>query len=394
MNKKLKILSLFFAVISIVGFSGCNNFKTKIEQQRCEHEMNEGEVTVKATCESVGEKTLTCVLCGYEEIEKIPAVGHIWNKVDEVIPTCTEVGYTDGVVCVTCHEYFVKPVEIPALGHIEVTDMGYSPTCTETGLTDGSHCAVCEEVLTAQEEIPENGHDFDVVVGKEPTCTEPGFIDKKVCADCGTFYYAQEEIPALGHIEVIDKGYSPTCSERGLTDGSHCAVCEEVLTAQEEIPMLLCEDKDGDGYCDLCDMILPLAEGTYTEVAVTVGETVAGYWYRFYYEEGYASNTIRLSTTVMDPYAPGQVMVNVVLGCLYGSEIGCTISSMTLGKFFTTQNAIMVTRFFDGYADIYIREGTLQQQNPDYGVVESEPVTAETTIEDIVGIVYRLQVNE
>lgn len=196
MNKKIKFLTFALTAVTLFSFCGCN-MKDKIIQTRCEHEMNDGEVMKPATCENVGEKLLTCALCGYEETEYIPATGHMWQKVEEAAPTCMQVGNTDGVICLTCHEYFITPAKIPALGHIDVMDTGYAPTCTEMGLTDGSHCSVCNEVITVQEKIPANGHNIVTVTGKAATCTETGLSDGKYCSVCNEIFEQQVILPIL-----------------------------------------------------------------------------------------------------------------------------------------------------------------------------------------------------
>ena len=210
MNKKFKFLTFALTAVTLFSFGGCN-MKDKIEQTRCEHEMNDGEVTKSATCENVGEKLLTCDLCGYEETEYIPATGHTWQKIEEIAPTCTEAGDTDGVICVTCQEYFITPAKIPALGHSDVTDMGYAPTCTETGLTDGSHCSVCNEVITAQENLPANGHNIVTVAGKAATCMETGLTDGQVCKNCSFVYVKQEEIARVGHVDKNSDDFCDVC---------------------------------------------------------------------------------------------------------------------------------------------------------------------------------------
>ena len=359
MKRKIKTLITAFAVSAVSAFavmaSGCGGVPEWLEQARCTHKWNDGEVTKAATCEDVGEKTVTCTLCGYEDIEYIPATGHAWINTDAVEPTCTQVGQMAGIRCATCAEWFIEATEVPATGHVLVTDEGKPATCTETGLTDGEHCAVCDEVITAQEEVPANGHKTVTVEGKEPTCTE-----------------------------------------KGLTDGQACETCGVTLSAQEEIPMLACADEDGDGYCDVCNSIMPLAEGTYTEVAATVGETVVGNWYRFYPASDAGVNRIELSLKMLVSdygYSDAQP---ITVGMLYNSFFGITMGGM-LTSMVEEQNSIMDVVFHDGYVDVYFKEGTLTQEDllsPNAILESSDPVTEETTITFIGGTVYRLQVNE
>lgn len=241
MNKKFKILTIALAVVTLLSFGGCSNIQDKIEQLRCEHEMNDGEITVQATCEDVGEKTLTCALCGYEETAIIPAVGHQWFNVNSVEPTCTIDGHGQGIQCVLCEEWLVGPFSVPALGHTNETILGYEPTCTEMGLTDGEKCAVCDTILKTQVEMPANGHAFELIKGSEPTCTKAGLTDFEICTICGIVPQAQEIIPKIECVLI-------------------------------------------DGVCQFCGTVdfSQVNPSTLSEVDIVLNEKVAGNWYRFY----------------------------------------------------------------------------------------------------------------
>lgn len=355
MKRKIKALITAFAVCAVSAFaimaSSCGGVPEWLEQARCTHKWNDGEITVQATCEDVGEKTVTCTLCGYEDIEYIPATGHAWINTDAVDPTCTQVGQMAGIRCATCAEWFIQATEVPATGHVLVTDEGKAATCTETGLTDGEHCGVCNEVITAQEEISANGHKTVMVAGKAATCTEAG-----------------------------------------LTDGQACETCGVTLVTQEEIPMVACADEDGDGYCDVCNIIMPLEEGTYTEVKATVGETVAGNWYRVY---SGSTTTMGLSSKVLvDGYGYTDVLRLDIF--IDKNMVFVTFGGMLNGVF-SINNSVIKVRIHDGYIDFYISSGQLTQEDVLSGnsLVSSDPITEETTITSIAGSeLYRLQVNE
>ena len=393
MKKKFKFLTVALAVVTLFSFGGCSNIQDKIEQLRCEHEMNDGEITVQATCEDVGEKLLTCTLCGYEETEEVPATGHTWQKVEAVAPTCIEDGHTDGIKCKTCGEIFLVSVILPALGHTAVTDFGCIPTCTKTGLTDGEHCSVCDKTLTVQEEIPMLNHLYsEGVISRTATCTEAGEMTFICQYGCGDMY--TKEIPATGHKTITITGRAATCTEAGLTDGQACETCGVTFLEQEEIPMVACADEDGDGYCDMCNIIMPLPAGTYTEVAAEVGETVVGNWYRIYMQGDYGTSTVCLSSKIM-VYGRGDAPDYIKLGYAVGSSFVVTISSY-LSNMIKEQNSIMNVYFYEGYADVYFKEGTLTQMDLSIQDIleSSDPVTEETTIAAINGTFYRLQVNE
>lgn len=226
------------AVSAIAIFStGCNpaeSIKKKIEQARCEHEWNDGEVTKEATCMEKGELTKTCTLCEKVETEEIELAEHIAVYVQAVTPTCLEKGVTDGTVCSVCETKISGFQEIPALGHIVVKDSAVKPTCLEIGLTEGEHCSRCNEVLKAQEKVPATGHNLVILEAVEPTCTT-----------------------------------------EGKTQGVECSVCKEVFTEPETIPVLEHIDEDKDYVCDFCGFV---DTSTWVEKEVALGTEMSGYF--------------------------------------------------------------------------------------------------------------------
>ena len=337
MKKKTRFLAVIIAALTVLSFGACSDIEMKIKQMRCEHEMNDGDVTVKATCEDAGERLLTCTLCGYEETEDIPAMGHIWQNVEAVSPACTEDGNTSGINCKVCGEWFMESVKIPATGHSVVIDEGYSPTCTEKGFSDGSHCGVCNEILTAQEEIPANGHNVVTVAGK-----------------------------------------APTCKETGLTDGEVCETCGVTFVEQEEIPMIACADVDRNYYCDNCNTVCLLKEGTYSEVGIDEGDSLLNRWIRIYRADNFFSN--RLSTScgvdfiaINDDTFPKYNTYIFKGGPFYGLKSFC----------------VNVT---NEYIDFYFAEGTYELYNVENGEGTGEFVTIDETTTIIMGssVVYCL----
>ena len=378
MKKKTRFLAVIIAALTVLSFGACSDIEMKIKQMRCEHEMNDGDVTVKATCEDAGERLLTCTLCGYEETEDIPAMGHIWQNVEAVSPACTEDGNTSGINCKVCGEWFMESVKIPATGHSVVIDEGYSPTCTEKGFTDGSHCGVCNEILTSQEELPANGHNVVTVAGKAPTCTEKGFTDGSHCGVCNEILTAQEEIPANGHNVVTVAGKAPTCKETGLTDGEVCETCGVTFVEQEEIPMIACADVDRNYYCDNCNTVCLLKEGTYSEVGIDDGDSLLNRWIRIYRADDFFSNKLSTSCgvdfiAINDDTFPKYNTYIFKGGPFYGLKSFC----------------VNVT---NEYIDFYFAEGTYELYNVENGEGTGEFVTIDETTTIIMGssVVYCL----
>lgn len=213
----------------------CNETRSE-KLEAVGHKWNDKETTdLKATCTTSGKKSIHCSVCdeiqdGSQQI--IPALGHNWSEgVIEKKETCTEKGMQI-VTCLRCGKE--KEEEIPATGHKEVKDTAVAATCEKDGLTEGSHCSVCGKVLAAQNVVKAIGHSWDEgKITKEATCEENG-VKTYTCANCKAT--KTEDIKALGHKEVKDAAVTATCEKDGLTEGSHCSVCNKVLTEQQKVP--------------------------------------------------------------------------------------------------------------------------------------------------------------
>ena len=198
------------------------------------HNWSEGVIEKKETCTEKGMQIVTCLRCGKEKEEEIPAVGHAVVRDEEIPATCEADGKTEGNHCSVCGKILTEQKIIPATGHKEVKDTAVAATCEKDGLTEGSHCSVCGKVLAAQNVVKAIGHSWDEgKITKEATCEENG-VKTYTCANCKAT--KTEDIKALGHKEVKDAAVTATCEKDGLTEGSHCSVCNKVLTEQQKVP--------------------------------------------------------------------------------------------------------------------------------------------------------------
>lgn len=148
------------------------------------------EVTVKPTCSTEGELTLTAAFnnkafYAQTKTKVLPTDpdAHVF-KVTVTAPTCVDEGYTTHA-CTLCRYGYSDEI-VPALGHTPVEDAAVPATCEAAGLTAGSHCGVCGETLTAQ-----------------------------------------EETPALDHTDTDNDGKCDTCGDQ-MQGGDHCKVCGKV----------------------------------------------------------------------------------------------------------------------------------------------------------------------
>lgn len=195
-------------------------------------------IIYESTCENTGREYHECYECRYAYISVIDALGHIEVIDQQILPTCTDVGYTDGSHCGRCNEIIKERTIINALGHDEVVDIGYPSTCTEEGLSDGSHCARCNNIIIDRTIIPAKGHTAIIDEAIAATCTATGLTEGKHCSICDEVIIRQEMIPALGHDRVINPSINPSCTKTGLSSGSYCDRCNLVLVAQTEIEAL------------------------------------------------------------------------------------------------------------------------------------------------------------
>ncbi len=156
-----------------------------------------------------------------------PKHTHDFTK-NVTVPTCKEQGFTT-YTC-ECGESYIDNY-VNALGHREIIDNEVEPTCTKTGLTEGKHCSVCEEVIVEQEVVSAHGHDFTLesinqkYLLSNATC-ETKAVYYKSCSVCGTvsdetFEYGN----ALGHeFNLYEYNNDETC----MLDGTETAICKRV----------------------------------------------------------------------------------------------------------------------------------------------------------------------
>lgn len=134
--------------------SKCTETKTT-HLEKLPHALDDGTVTVPATCSATGLKVYACKNCTYTEEEVLKKLEHTWND-GEVTKdaTCTEAG-SKQFSCTECKE--TKTETIEASGHTWIVDKdtdkdGWRVTKAATAAAEGTKertCSECEEVETA-----------------------------------------------------------------------------------------------------------------------------------------------------------------------------------------------------------------------------------------------------
>lgn len=242
------------ATITVKDTKG-RKYTCKITVNKCTHTWDSGKITKKATCTTTGVKTYTCKTCKATKTEKlaktshnkgdwevtkkaicdedgtevrrctvckeilesriIPYLGHDYEKLQTVAPTCTERGYT--IYMCDCGEMTETDYE-DALGH----DWGEwattkEPTETEVG-EKTRECSRCEETETEEISVTIHEHAYESVV-TVPTCTEQGYTTHT--CKCGDSY-VDTYVDATGHSYEATVTV-PTCTEQGYT--THTCAC-------------------------------------------------------------------------------------------------------------------------------------------------------------------------
>lgn len=191
-----------------------------------------------ATCTVDGTKTAECTACEATDTitDEGSAKGHTEVVVPAVAVTCSTDGYNEGKSCSVCGEFTVEPVLIPALGHDFECINEVAPTCT----VDGSKTYRCKRANCGYEYTEsirpiEHNYSGDWVTTKEPTCDEFG-LQVNTCLNCkGTI---EKAIDPTGHKSVELPEVPSTCTENGYTEGTQCEVCHKILSGHRLVAKL------------------------------------------------------------------------------------------------------------------------------------------------------------
>lgn len=255
MKKLTKLLVLLLALLMVFAMAACSSdeggnendepTEPKLNQGNadCAHVWGNWEEQTEASCTKKGKELRSCTLCGKEETQRIPAIGHYFNEgvcaacgrqeracdhqtVEQVVikeATCTEAGQRNAI-CTICYAVIGTNQTYPT-GHSQLTTVvEKEPTCTENGMAK-EICGVCGAV-ESNYPIYSSGHiDTEWITVTEPTCTEDGH-KQKVCHTCEAI--VDESYPSYyGHSYSYTDAKTPTCTEAGWYEYRVCTVCNE-----------------------------------------------------------------------------------------------------------------------------------------------------------------------
>ena len=258
--------SVIFASLMIFTMGSCRD-------RECEHEWNEGEIVLEATCTDEGTLKYTCNLCEETKIESISAKGHSQS---------TNYKYNENghyLYCTICELGF------DVVKHVMVDDgVQTEPTATETGLMK-IKCSVCgytatrildvtdhvagEDYVYDEEShwkacvshegcsviLDNNNHTWEETEKDAATCLETGSASYK-CSECNATKTV--ELEALGH--SFNGEYINTDSEGHYHKCDNCEVLDtkvEHVMADDGVKEEATNDQDGimNTKCSVCGYV-------------------------------------------------------------------------------------------------------------------------------------------
>ncbi len=212
-----------------------------------EHTYGEWIIIEVATHEKDGSKKQICSVCGYENVVKVPLLGHDLQHHEAKDPTCTEVGWDEYYTCSSCD--YSTYQEIPALGHSYGNLVPAVPaTCESEGTVAHHHCSECDKYFNENKEeittivVPALGHSYGNLVSAVPaTCENEGTVAHYHCSSCDKYFNENKEeittiaVPALGHsYGDLVPGVPATCESEGTVAYYHCSVCDKYFNENKE----------------------------------------------------------------------------------------------------------------------------------------------------------------
>ena len=184
------------------------------------HEWSDGR-RKEPGCMEEGNITYTCLRCGEERKETLPALSHDWKGEVEKDSTCTEEG-VEKYTCTRCGESYEAVIEKKE--HERKITVKRKSTCTLEGIGRIS-CAVCGAYL-GEETLALAEHELsEIEVLREPTCSLTG-LGYYRCLNCRFSKYVTLALKEHSEEKTVSK--KATCTEDGYYS-IDCSVCGKQL---------------------------------------------------------------------------------------------------------------------------------------------------------------------
>lgn len=176
-------------------------------------------VTVQPTCNHTGTKVRTCTICGYQEEESIPALGHSLQHILREPETCGDFGTEEHWHCIRCDGDFS---DSHGITQVSQSDLLIYPT--------GAHNLDNRDSIHSTIEVIEESTYTDYPNALNPNPTHGRGL--KTCSNCGnkievslpfkqhvfsgqTSSFEANYINGL-HLPSYISGYCPTCHEQRI----------------------------------------------------------------------------------------------------------------------------------------------------------------------------------
>ncbi len=201
------------------------------------HTMSTDAVIIEPTCVGEGRKIFSCIYCGKEVDEIIPATGIHEYSTDwtvDIESTCKDEG-SKSRHCLNC-EAKTDITSVPK-AHVFSTEwtVDTAPTCTVDG-SKSRHCTLCDEKTDVTAIAAAHKYSTEWTIDVEPKCAEDGSKSHHctVCEDRTDITI----IEAVGHNYVL----TDVLSEHPHTITHTCSRCDDAIKEDNVIsPCLECD---------------------------------------------------------------------------------------------------------------------------------------------------------
>lgn len=195
MAKLRRILFVLAAILSLaLLISGCGH----------EHDYDDWFVTKEATCVEDGSKTRICMICGYEDTEKIPGAGsHKYNEKISIEATCKEQGMKSFTCSVCSHTYTERysaatytaselyEMILQSVGEIVTYDQNGNKLALGTGFVSNS-----SGKIVTNYHVIENAYSATITInGTRYSIAQVLAYDKKI--DIAVLQISARDLPAV-----------------------------------------------------------------------------------------------------------------------------------------------------------------------------------------------------